>query len=178
MDALAPPAARFVGAHPIAGHEDSGLDASRGDLFDGAPCVVTPTPSTDPAALALVEALWTGLGCRLHRLSPAEHDRLFALISHLPHMASYALVRAVFDGVADPGRVRSFTGGGFRDFTRIAASDPAMWRDICLDNRDEILRAIDLLAGELGALRESIAGADGPALNDYFARSRGLRRSL
>ncbi len=178
MDAVAPPAARFVGAHPIAGREDSGLDASQSDLFDGAPCVITPTPLSDPAAVARVESFWSGLGCRLHRLAPAEHDHLFALISHLPHVAAYALVRAVFHGAADPGLVRTFVGGGFRDFTRIAASDPDMWQDICIDNREEILRAVDLLAAELADLRASIATADGKALHDYFARSRGLRRSL
>jgi prephenate dehydrogenase len=177
MDGMAG-GARFVGGHPIAGHENSGFGAARAALFDGAPFIITPTASTSPGAEDLVRLFWTGLGCRVQRLSPADHDRLFALISHLPHLVAFALVEAVFGGVGSLERVRTFTGGGFRDFTRIAASDPVMWRDVCLDNRDRIIEALDYLDGELAILREAVSTGNGGALEKYFQRARERRRAL
>ncbi len=168
----------FVGGHPIAGTENSGFAAARGDLFEGAPFILTPTPRTGKRAAALVERFWTGLGSRVYRLSPAEHDRLFALISHLPHLVAYALVGAVYGGVGDAEAIARFSGGGFRDYTRIAASDPVMWRDICLDNREQILHALGLLENELAYIREVLSGGQGDTLRAIFEKSRTLKRSL
>ncbi len=177
MEALGDAGPRFVGGHPIAGTENSGFRAARGDLFENAPFILTPTGRTDAAAARTVELFWKALGCRIHRLSPAEHDRLFALISHLPHLAAYALVGAVLAGVGDSGTVRDFSGGGFRDFTRVAASDPVMWRDICLDNRTQLLHALDLYLGELSFMRDALAGGDGGTLENIFRKSRNMKKS-
>ncbi len=164
MDALAAPGGPFRRRPPD--RRPRGLRARRlprRTSSTAPPASITPTPSSDPAALALVESLLDRARLPPPPPLPRPSTTAFSpLISHLPHVAAYALVRAVFDGVADPGLVRTFAGGGFRDFTRIAASDPDMWRDICLDNRDEILRAIDLLAAELADLRASIAGRRRP----------------
>lgn len=177
MEALGQRGAAFVGGHPIAGTENSGFAAARADLFNAAPFILTVTARTRTDAAGTVEKLWTGLGCRVYRMSPAEHDRLFALISHLPHLAAYALVGAVFSGADEPASVSQYAGGGFRDFTRIAASDPVMWRDICLDNRRHILHALDLLEGELGYIREAVSAGDGDTLQKIFEKARGKKRS-
>jgi prephenate dehydrogenase len=168
--------APFVGGHPIAGAENSGLSAARKDLFVGAPFILTPTERTPPEADGLVESFWAGLGARVMRLAPAEHDRLFAHISHLPHVAAYALVGAVFTGLSDPGLIARFMGGGFRDYTRIAASDAGMWRDICLDNRRHLQHAIGLLEKELSCIREALSTGDGEALESIFNKARTLKR--
>jgi prephenate dehydrogenase len=168
--------ASFVGGHPIAGTEDSGFAAAREDLFSGAPYITTPTSRTREEAAEAVTGLWASLGSRIYRMSPEEHDRLFALISHLPHLAAFGLVGTVLSQL-DPEEVERFTGGGFRDFTRIAASDPVMWRDICLDNQRHILRTLDHLLNELSFIRETLAEGDGEALQHIFEKARRLKRS-
>jgi prephenate dehydrogenase len=177
MEASGPPEVFFVGGHPIAGTENSGFPAARGDLFRGSPFIVTATNKTDQAAADLVAGFWSGLGSRIHRMTPDEHDRLFALISHLPHVVAYALVGTVM-GSLDHDQVEAFTGGGFRDYTRIAASDPVMWRDICLDNRTHILKTLDHLINELSFIRETMAEGEGEVLQRLFEKARVLKRSL
>ncbi len=177
MEAPSAGGAPFVGGHPIAGTENSGFAASRGNLFEGAPFILTPTARTEAAAAAKVETFWAGLGSRVYRLAPGEHDRLFALISHLPHLAAYALVGAVFSGLDDREEAARYMGGGFRDFTRIAASDPAMWRDICLDNRRHLLHALDLLESELSFIRQALSSGEAKTLEAIFAKARSRKKA-
>lgn len=138
--------ARFVGSHPMAGSEKRGVEFARADLFEGAVCITTPADHTDPAALKAVEAFWQTLGMRITRLSPAEHDRLLADVSHLPHAVAAALV------AIQEKQGLKLSGKGFADLTRIAAGDPGLWRDILLDNRDNVRRSIDQLIEELQRL--------------------------
>jgi len=178
VEPLLPPGVAFVGGHPIAGTEESGFDASFAGLYRGARCLLTAGQRATPEAVALVRGLWEGVGMRVETVDAAVHDRILAVISHLPHVVAYALVNAA--AAADRGLpgLLSYTGGGFRDFTRIAASNPAMWRDICLDNRDEILAAVDAFLAEAGRIRAMIEDADGPGLEAAFAAARVVRRSL
>ena len=168
---------RFVGGHPMAGGEQSGAAAASPDLFEGATCLLTPTERTDPTALEAVERLWHGLGATVVRLDAAVHDEIVAAVSHLPHLAAYALVNTVAG--ADPnGRALSFAAGGFRDMTRIAASSPELWRDICLMNRAPLLDALARYTTTVGRLRDLIEKGDGPGLLDEFVHARDVRRSL
>jgi prephenate dehydrogenase len=178
VEAVLPPGVPFVGGHPIAGTEESGFTASFAGLCRGARCLLTPGATSTPAAVALVRGLWTAVGMRVEEMDPAAHDRILAMISHLPHVVAYALVNAAAAAERSAPGLLGYTGGGFRDFTRIAASHPAMWRDICLDNRDEVLAAIDLFLGETARLRELIAAADAEGLEAAFAAARVVRRSL
>jgi len=178
VEDLLPPGVHFVGGHPIAGTEESGFAASFAGLYRGARCLLTPGASATPEAVASVRDLWESVGMRVEVMDAATHDRILAVISHLPHVVAYALVNAAARADASLPGLLSYTGGGFRDFTRIAASHPAMWRDICLDNRDEVLRALDEFLAEAGRLRSLIAAGDGAGLEEAFAAARVVRRSL
>ena len=174
---VAPPGA-FVGCHPVAGTEHSGAANALEDLFDGQLCILTPTSQTDARALERVRALWQGVGMRVETMSPAQHDRLLALVSHLPHAVAYALVAAI-DGQRDASRdPLAYSGGGLRDTTRIAASHAEMWRDIFLDNRPEVLRAIDEFQAALGRIREMIERQEAQPLEAELDRVRSARARL
>jgi prephenate dehydrogenase len=175
---LMPEGTFFVGGHPIAGTEHSGVEASFATLYQGKRCIVTPTPRTDAAALAKVVQLWETAGSTVPLMNPAQHDRVVAAISHLPHMVAYSLVNAVDGYDRFGGELLSFSAGGFRDFTRIASSDPVMWRDIALTNRDAILETMDFFAGYLGKLRELVAAGDGHALESFFLNSKQKRDAI
>lgn len=166
--------ARFVPAHPIAGAEHSGAAAARADLFRGKRVVLAPLTETAPDALARAEAAWQACGARLFRMSPQEHDAVFAAVSHLPHLLAFALVRDLADR-DNSAQLFGYAAGGFRDFTRIASSDPEMWRDICLANRDALLAEMDRYAVQLAALRPMIERGDGDALERVFAAARAAR---
>jgi len=153
LDATCAGRARYVGCHPMAGSEKQGVANASPDLFARALCIVTPTPHTDPPALERVEGLWRTVGARTLRMSPEEHDRRVALASHLPHVAAACLMNIQSDGSLE------VAASGFSDATRIAASDARLWRDICLDNADEIIAAVDALSAELSALRSLLAEA-------------------
>jgi prephenate dehydrogenase len=142
----------FVPGHPIAGSEHSGAAWSDPDLFKDRKVILTPTTSTSPDALARVEALWQGLGARVEHLSAERHDRLLAMTSHLPHLLAYALVDTLASQPA-PDEIFDLAAGGFRDFTRIASSDPQMWHDIFMDNSEGLIDALDLFEGHLRKLR-------------------------
>jgi prephenate dehydrogenase len=168
---------RFVPGHPIAGTEQSGVAASLPDLYQDRSVILTPTADTQPEATAQVRAMWQAAGAIVTDMDPVEHDRLLAASSHLPHVLSYALVdmlvrrddhRAVFDCI----------GGGFRDFTRIAASDPVMWRDICLANRDAILEVLNQYRVDLKEMVQAIERRDGQWLVDTFSRAKHARDRL
>ena len=178
VEALLPPGVAFVGGHPIAGTEESGFTASFAGLYRGARCLLTPGATATPEAVSTVRGLWESVGMRVETMDAAAHDRILAVVSHLPHVVAYALVNAAARADADLPGLLSYTGGGFRDFTRIAASHPAMWRDICLDNRDEVLKALDEFLAEAGRLRALIADDDGAGLEEAFTAARVVRRSL
>lgn len=165
---------RFVPGHPIAGAEHSGAAAAQADLFRGKRVVLAPLAETAPDALARAEAAWQACGARLFRMSPQEHDAVFAAVSHLPHLLAYALVHDIA-GRADSAQLFGYAASGFRDFTRIASSDPEMWRDVCLANKDALLAELDRYAGELSALRPMIERGDGDALERVFAEARAAR---
>lgn len=165
----------FVPGHPIAGTERAGIDAARADLFDGRIAILTPTGSTDPAAVARAADLWTRLGATVMQMDVSTHDALFAAISHLPHLVAFALVAAL---AADPELADAaprLSGAGLRDTTRIAGSSPSLWRGICLANREPLLAALDRFEAVLADLRRALAAGDGPALERTFAAARALR---
>ena len=171
---LGPAFARFVPAHPIAGTEKSGARAAFAELFAGRNLIVTPEAQTAASALRLVTAAWKLAGMRVTTMRADEHDRVFALVSHLPHLLSFAAVGNIA-GYDDAAKLFTHTGGGFRDLTRIAGSSPEMWRDICLANRAAILAALDGYLGDLNAVRGMVDAGNGPALEAKFAAARDAR---
>jgi len=175
---LMPRGTFFVGGHPIAGTEHSGVEASFATLYQGKRCIVTPTERTDPAALAKVVEIWKLAGSTVPLMDPVQHDRVVAAISHLPHMVAYSLVNAVDGYDRFGGELLSFSAGGFRDFTRIASSDPVMWRDIALTNRDAILETMDFFAGYLARLRAMVETGDSGALESFFLNSKQKRDAI
>jgi len=165
---------RFVGGHPVAGVEKSGVEASFAELFQGRRCILTPHAAQDPAALATVRALWEAAGSVVCEMSAGHHDEVLAATSHLPHVLAYALVD--FLNTLDSSReIFAYAAGGFRDFTRIASSSPKMWHDITRANRDAVLGALDGYLGELHKLRAAITEDDGPAILDLYTRARDAR---
>lgn len=167
-------AAQFVPAHPIAGAEQSGAAAARADLYVGKKVVLTPLPENSPEAVERVRAAWQACGANIHLLSCAEHDSVFAAVSHLPHLLSFALVHDL--SLRDNRELLlSFAASGFRDFTRIAASSPEMWRDICMANREALLDELGLYMEELKSLHEALAKADAEQLERVFRTARELR---
>ncbi|MEO1766132.1 prephenate dehydrogenase [Thiobacter aerophilum] len=167
---------RFVPGHPIAGAEKSGVEAARADLFQQRTVILTPLPETDPAACRQVAQLWAACGAQVAEMTAAEHDALFAAVSHLPHVLAFALVDYIAQR-ADGARLFSFAASGFRDFTRIAASSPEMWRDICLANGQALLREIAGYEAELARIKGLIEAGDGAALLEVFRRARDAREA-
>lgn len=178
LEQVWPDPAQVVGAHPIAGSEASGAGAARADLFEGRRCILTPTPRTAPAALALVRALWEGVGARVEEMSPVTHDAILARVSHLPHVLAYALVAAVADGTTDGRRLLDYAGTGFLDATRIAASPAEVWRDIALTNRAALGEALGEFRVALDALARSIDAGDAAGLERVLAQAAAARRAL
>ncbi|MBI2289386.1 MAG: prephenate dehydrogenase/arogenate dehydrogenase family protein [Betaproteobacteria bacterium] len=166
--------ARFVPAHPIAGTEKSGARAAFAELFDGHKLIVTPERETDARAVTRVSAMWKLAGMRVTTMRAADHDHIYALVSHLPHVLAFALVGQLA-GYGDAATLFGHTGGGFRDSTRIAGSSPEMWRDICLANREALLAALDDYLEELELLRGMIEASDGQGLEARFAAARAAR---
>ncbi|HLX24824.1 MAG TPA: prephenate dehydrogenase/arogenate dehydrogenase family protein [Usitatibacter sp.] len=168
---------RFVPGHPIAGRETSGVDSANVDLFRGARVVLTPEAETAPQAVALVRSLWEAMGARVSTASADAHDRIFAAVSHLPHLLSFALVNEIASR-DDSAELLDFAAGGFRDFTRIAASSPEMWRDIVLQNRDALLAELDRYGARLAVFRELIEKGEGAGLERLMTEARATRLSL
>jgi prephenate dehydrogenase len=175
---LMPEGTYFVGGHPIAGTEHSGVEASFSTLYQGKRCIVTPTAKTDPDALAKVVKIWEIAGSSVPLMDPVHHDRVVAAISHLPHMVAYSLVNAVDGYDRFGGDLLAFSAGGFRDFTRIASSDPVMWRDIALTNREAILEMMDFFSGYLAELRGLVEAGDGKGLEAFFLNSKQKRDAI
>jgi len=175
IEALAPVfKGRFVGAHPIAGKEHSGVEAASADLFDGAHCILTPA-GADPDAVETVAALWRDAGARVTTMPADVHDRVFACVSHLPHLVAFALMATVDrtrPGGVDPAE---FAAGGLRDFTRVAGSNPVMWRDICLTNPDAVVAMLDAYTRDVDDLKQAILRGDGDHLLSAFEAARRVR---
>ncbi|UFS68917.1 prephenate dehydrogenase/arogenate dehydrogenase family protein [Geomonas sp. RF6] len=175
---LMPEGTFFIGGHPIAGTEHSGVEASFATLYQGKRCIITPTERSDADALAKVVAVWEAAGSSVTVMDPVRHDRVVAAISHLPHMVAYSLVNAVEGYEKTAGDLLCFSAGGFRDFTRIASSDPAMWRDIALTNRDAVLEMMDFFATTLAELRKLVDAGDGAGLEKFFLNSKLARDAI
>ena len=170
---------RFVPGHPVAGTENSGPDAAFDTLFVGRHCILTPLAETDPDALAKVRALWQIAGSHVSTMTADHHDRVLAITSHLPHLIAYTIVGTVAD-LEDHQQteVLRFSAGGFTDFTRIAGSDPVMWRDIFLHNKDAVLEMLGRFSEDLSALQRAIRWGDGDTLEKLFTRTRDIRRGV
>jgi cyclohexadieny/prephenate dehydrogenase len=174
-----PEGTAIVPAHPVAGTEKSGPDAGFATLFDGRWCIVTPPAGADPLAVTRVEEFWTRLGAKVETMDAAHHDLVLAVTSHLPHLIAYSIVGTASDleGVTK-SEVIKYSAGGLRDFTRIAASDPVMWRDVFLSNKDAVLNVLQRFSEDLTALQRAIRWGDGAFLEDLFTRTRAVRRGV
>ena len=174
-----PDGVHFVPAHPVAGTEHSGPDSGFAELFINRWCILTPPEGTDAQAVEKLAAFWTGLGARVEIMTPDHHDLVLAITSHLPHLIAYTIV-----GTADElaqvtsSEVIKFSAGGFRDFTRIAASDPVMWRDVFLANKEAVLEMLGTFNEDLSKLTRAIRRGDGEALFEHFTRTRAIRRGI
>src|SRR6185312_10551671 len=174
-----PKTVNFVPAHPVAGTEHSGPDAGFAELFEGRWCILTPPEGTDPRAVEKLAAFWRLLDANVEVMTPDHHDLVLAITSHLPHLIAYTIV-----GTADElqavtrSEVLKFSAGGFRDFTRIAASDPTMWRDVFLANKDAVLEMLGRFNEDVSALTKAIRKGDGEALFEHFTRTRAIRRGI
>ena len=177
--AAALPGATVIPAHPVAGTERSGPEAGFASLFDGRWCIVTPPAEGDPVAAERVAEFWRRLGSRVEMMAPDHHDRVLAVTSHLPHLIAYTIVGTASDLEAvTSSEVIKYSAGGFRDFTRIAASDPTMWRDVFLSNRDAVLEMLQRFSEDLSQLQRAIRYGDGDVLFEHFTKTRAIRRSI
>jgi cyclohexadieny/prephenate dehydrogenase len=174
-----PDHAHFVPAHPVAGTEQSGPDAGFATLFQNRWSILTPPDGTDPQAVERVRAFWEGLGSNVEVMTPTHHDLVLAITSHVPHLIAYNIVGTAADlEQVTQSEVIKFSAGGFRDFTRIAASDPTMWRDVFLNNKDAVLEMLGRFNEDLSALQRAIRWGDGETLFNLFARTRTIRRGI
>jgi cyclohexadieny/prephenate dehydrogenase len=174
-----PATVHFIPAHPVAGTEQSGPEAGFSTLFLNRWSILTPPEGTDPKAIARLGAFWTGAGANVEIMQPAHHDLVLAITSHVPHLIAYNIVGTAADlEEVTRSEVIKFSAGGFRDFTRIAASDPTMWRDIFLNNKDAVLEMLGRFNEDLSALQRMIRNGDGDALFELFTRTRAIRRGI
>jgi len=176
---LVPAGVHFVPGHPVAGTEYSGPDAGFAELFQGRWTLLTPPPGTDETAVGKVEELWRRCGSMVQRMEPGHHDRVLAIVSHLPHLIAFTICGTA-DDLADESRkeVLQFAASGFRDFTRIAASDPVMWRDIFLNNREALLEMLARFMEDAQAISRAVRWGDAAYIEDMVERGRKIRRSL
>jgi len=174
-----PRGVHFVPAHPVAGTEDSGPDAGFAELFVNRWCILTPPEGADPRAVERLKAFWSAIGANVETMTPDHHDLVLAITSHLPHLIAYTIVGTANElGEVTESEVLKFSAGGFRDFTRIAASDPTMWRDVFLHNKDAVLEMLGTFNEDLSRLTRAIRRGDGEALFDHFTRTRAIRRGI
>ena len=174
-----PGAVHFIPGHPIAGTEQSGPESGFAELFAGRWCILTPPPGSDAGAVSKLEQFWRACGSNVEIMTAEHHDLVLAITSHLPHLIAYNIVATAADleEVTD-SEVIKYSAGGFRDFTRIAASDPTMWRDVFLNNRDAVLEMLGRFSEDLSALQRAIRWGDGEALYTLFSRAREIRRGI
>ncbi len=179
MSPHVPQGVHFIPGHPLAGTEKSGPDAGFPDLFENRWCIFTPLPDTDPAALERLSEFWRRCGANIDTMDPAHHDMTLAIVSHLPHIIAYNIVGTADDlQTVTKSEVIKYSASGFRDFMRLAASDPTMWRDVCLHNKDAILEMLARFSEDLASLQRAIRWGDGEKLFDLFTRTRAVRRSI
>jgi cyclohexadieny/prephenate dehydrogenase len=182
IDAIAPhlpKGVHFVPAHPLAGTEHSGPEAGFAEVFQGRWCILTPIPGTDAAAVEKVTEFWRKAGSKVETMQAEHHDKVLAITSHLPHLIAFTIVGTADDLAEDMKQeVIQYSASGFRDFTRIAASDPVMWRDIFMNNREAVLEVLQRFSEDLTALQRAIRRGDGESLEKLFARTRAIRRSV
>ena len=173
------PGHSIIPAHPVAGTEHSGPDAGFASLFHRRWCIVTPPTDADRAQVRALVAFWEALGATVETMDAQHHDRVLAVTSHIPHLIAYTIVGTASDlEEVTRGEVIKYSAGGFRDFTRIAASDPTMWRDVFLHNRDAVLEMLDRFLTDLAMMREAIRSSDGETMFELFSRTREIRRSI
>ncbi len=169
----------FVAGHPVAGTEHSGPDSGFAELFEGRWCILTPAAKASPEATEKLRAFWSMLGSNVDVMDPEHHDLVLAITSHIPHLIAYNIVGTVADLETDTrSEVIKYSASGFRDFTRIAASDPAMWRDVFLSNKDAVLEMLGRFSEDLSGLQRAIRRGDGDALEQLFTRTRNIRRNI
>jgi len=174
-----PPGVHFIPGHPVAGTEQSGPEAGFAELFDGRWCILTPPPGMDPAAIETLKLFWQRCGSDVEIMDAKHHDLVLAITSHVPHLIAYNIVGTAADmETVIQSEVIKFSASGFRDFTRIAASDPTMWRDIFLNNREAVLEMLGRFNEDLAALQRAVRWGDGDALFNLFTRTRAIRRSI
>jgi cyclohexadieny/prephenate dehydrogenase len=174
-----PQGVHFIPGHPIAGTEQSGPLSGFAELFDGRWCILTPLPQSDQGAVERLKAFWCGCGSNVETMDPQHHDLVLAITSHLPHLIAYNIVGTAADLEAvTKSEVIKYSAGGFRDFTRIAASDPVMWRDVFLNNKDAVLEMLGRFSEDLSALQRAIRWEDGETLITLFTRAREIRRGI
>ena len=173
------PGVSIIPAHPVAGTERSGPDAGFASLFKQRWCIITPPDGANPSQVAALSTFWQALGAKVEVMDAKHHDMVLAVTSHLPHLIAYTIVGTASDleGVTE-GEVIKYSAGGFRDFTRIAASDPTMWRDVFLTNKDAVLEMLQRFTEDLTALQRAIRVGDGDQLFEHFERTRAIRRSI
>ena len=177
IEKILPAHLRFVGGHPIAGTENSGVRSGDPGLFKGKRFIITPTPKTDPKAIKKVASLWKMAGAEIHEMDPEAHDRIFGFVSHLPHIVAYSLVDTILSA-PDAETLLDFAGGGLRDFTRVAASSPGMWADIFTVNRENALKSIKKFKKSLEKLEAVIENKDSESLKKLLSRSSRARREF
>jgi len=174
-----PRGVHFVPGHPVAGTEHSGPEAGFAELFRDRWCILTPSPETEPEAVAAVGGMWRSCGMHVVTMSADHHDKVLAMTSHLPHLIAYTIVGTATNLEESlKSEVIEFSASGFRDFTRIAASDPVMWRDIFLNNREAVLEIVQRFTEDLTALQRAIRWGEGDTLQELFTRTRAIRRSI
>ncbi|GAA4120745.1 prephenate/arogenate dehydrogenase family protein [Aminobacter aganoensis] len=174
-----PEGVHFIPGHPLAGTEKSGPDAGFAELFENRWCIFTPLPDTDPVALEKLSEFWRRCGSNIDTMDPEHHDMTLAIVSHLPHIIAYNIVGTADDlESVTKSEVIKYSASGFRDFTRLAASDPTMWRDVCLHNKDAILEMLARFSEDLASLQRAIRWGDGDKLFEMFTRTRAIRRSI
>jgi cyclohexadieny/prephenate dehydrogenase len=174
-----PQGVHFIAGHPLAGTEKSGPDAGFAELFENRWCILTPEPDADADAVERLSEFWRRCGSNIDTMDPAHHDMVLAIVSHLPHIIAYNIVGTADDLEAvTKSEVIKYSASGFRDFTRLAASDPTMWRDVCLHNKDAILEMLARFSEDLASLQRAIRWGDGDKLFDMFTRTRTIRRSI
>ncbi|QOF69990.1 prephenate/arogenate dehydrogenase family protein [Aminobacter sp. SR38] len=174
-----PAGVHFIPGHPLAGTEKSGPDAGFAELFENRWCIFTPLPDTDPVALEKLSEFWRRCGSNIDTMDPEHHDMTLAIVSHLPHIIAYNIVGTADDlESVTKSEVIKYSASGFRDFTRLAASDPTMWRDVCLHNKDAILEMLARFSEDLASLQRAIRWGDGDKLFEMFTRTRAIRRSI
>lgn len=178
IEPLLPEDIHFVPGHPIAGTEKSGAEAAFSTLYQGKRCILTPTENTDSSALELIRQMWTEAGSNVVQMSLEKHDKILAAISHLPHMVAYSLVNAVGSYDHYEENILEYSAGGFRDFTRIASSDPTMWRDIAETNRDALLEMMEQFEVFFAELKTEVMAGSSDKLFDFFQRSKQLRDAI